>query len=373
MLIVDEQNWIEKELKDKGFDLFDFFENYQVMDLDSFCSLPLQRRSEILLVNTQTLLDHPRLQEKFQTIINTFMGVVFFHEQKNQKAQEWVLNQAAFITKILGEYALPMPQLQWTMLSNQMQFFWNVLQEQRQLQKHMTAFSQELDQVMRTAESEMIRAKKIHEVLIPKRSEEIKGVHFTNKYAAGDGGGGEFYDLYQTPQKVYQILVSSQSYLISSALLGLLNKYKEQEFNPTAFLKDAKAEIATINDSKKKKSHVDIMLLELDLTQLVLTSHNPSQAEFVSLQNGVVSLDAPYKLSKSEKFFLFSPGFMMNWKEVQTRLDIHTFLNSQASKETNELLTELFFQLKLDRTSEFLKKDATTVIMEVNRHGIHKV
>src|SRR5689334_15103545 len=131
MIIVDERSFIEKQLSEKGFEVFDFYENHSVMDVASFCKLNLHKRAYILLVDTETLLRHENMQESFKAIINTFLGVVFFHEHSNAKAQTWVENQAAFLTKIVGEYSLPMPQLQWTMLSNQMQFFWSILQEQK--------------------------------------------------------------------------------------------------------------------------------------------------------------------------------------------------------------------------------------------------
>lgn len=372
MIIVDDSNWVKDQLEEKGFSILDFFENHQVLTPEGFTDLPLQRRAEILLVNTKALLAKPALQGKFEAVMNTFLGVVFFHEQKDQKAQDWVQNQAAFMTKIVGEYALPMPQLQWTMLSNQLQFFWNILQEQKLLQKHMAKFSIELDQVMRTAEAEMARAQKIHEVLVPKRNDEIKGVHFQHRYAAGDGGGGEFYDLHQTPQKVYQILVSSQSYLISSALLGLLNQSKQKDFNPTKFLQDAAAEIQTINGSKKKQSEVSLNLFEIDLSQLVISPLAQQGVEFYSSISGQVKIEAPYKLSKNERLFLFSPGFTANWNELRPKETVHSFLKNDR-RTGHDVLSELFFQLKMDQDSDFLKKDATAVMMEVNRHGIHQV
>ncbi len=371
MIIVDERQFIQKELEDKGFGLFDFFHNPQVMSVAEFVKLPLHRRAEVLLVDTETLLKNPAHQESFRAIINTFLGVVFFHDHSNQKAQQFVETEAAFLTKIVGEYSLPMAQLQWTMLSNQLQFFWTLLEEQKNLQKHMTAFSRELDQVLRSAEMEMARAKKIHEVLIPRRHDEIKGVYFSNKYAAGDGGGGEFYDLFQSAGKVHQILVSSQSYLISSSLLGLLTRHKQKDFDPYEFLKDAEGEIAVINGAKKKKSEAEVLVLELDLSKLTLKLYGKGKAEFYSQKKGPVQLQQPYQLEKGENVIVFSQGFLFNWKETH-KTDIASFVKTQTLKP-EELLSELFFQLKMDQDSQFLKRDATVAMMEVKRHGIHQV
>ncbi len=371
MIIVDERKFIEKEMDEKGFTVFDFWQDHKVMSVAEFCKLPLNRRADVLLVDTESLLRRPELQESFRTIINTFVGVVFFHEHSNAKAQSWVESEAGFLTKIVGEYSLPMAQLQWTMLSNQLQFFWTLLEEQKKLQKHMMEFSQELDHVLKSAAEEMARAKKIHEVLIPRRHDEIKGVFFSNRYAAGDGGGGEFYDVLQSNGRVFQILVSSQSYLISSSLLGLLNKHKQKDFDPVAFLKDADAEIGVINGAKKKKSEVEVLVLDLDTSKLTLTLHGKGKAEFYSQKNGPVQVQESYQLEKGENLIVFSPGFLFNWKETH-KVDVSTYLKNQPLK-SNDILSELFFQLKMDKESPFLKRDATVAMMEVKRHGIHQV
>lgn len=375
MIILDERHFLTKELESKGFEVFDFYENHKVMDLKSFNALELKRRGEFLLVDTQTLLNHPDMQETFKSVMNTFLGAVFFHEHSNEKAQGWVQNEGAFLTKIIGEYSLPMAQLNWTILSNQLQFFWNLIEDQRKLQKHIAQFSVELDQVLQNAEVEMNKAKKIHEALVPRRNDEIKGVLFTNKYAAGDGGGGEFYDLIQTPSKVFQILVTSQSYLISSAILGILGQHREKEFNADAFLKDAHAEIETINGAKKKKSVVDLMIIELDLNTLNLKVHTESKAELYSQVNGKLNLkkNDSYQLAKSEKVIVFSSGFLFNWSEGHSEKDLFNFLKTHQKATTHELMSEFFIQLKEGHKETFLQKDATVVMMEVNRHGIHKV
>ena len=383
MVLLDERDFLGKQLMDQGFHIFDFYENHQTYSLATFCELPLNRRADVLLVDTQTVLDHPELQEKFKTIINTFLGVIFFHEQKNVKAQSWVQDQAGFLSKIIGEHSLPMPQLAWTMLSNQLQFLWTMMVEQKNLQKHIVKFSHELDQVLQSAESEMLKAKKIHEVFIPKRSDEIKGVSFLNKYAAGDGGGGEFYDLLQVGNKVYQILISSQSYLISSALIGLVNLHKQKEFRAEAFLQDALAEIQIINGAKKKKSEVEVVIIEMDTSQLALKLYGWGHTEFYSQLKGKVDLGLtasheslvtePYYLAKGEKMIVFSPGFIFNWREGHIKQELYSFLKNHHQLTQTDLMMEIFLQLSLVKETNFLSRDATVVMMEVNRHGIHQI
>jgi len=378
MVLLDERKFLELELEAQGLGIFDFYEGHQNFNMKTLCELPLNKRADILLVDTQTVLNYPELEEKFKVIINTFLGVIFFHEEKNESAQTWVLTQAAILNKIIGNYSLPMAPIHWTMLSNQLQFLWNLLGEQKSLQKHMIKFSQDLDLALQSAESEMIKAKKIHEVLIPKRSDEIKGVSFLNKYAAGDGGGGEFYDLHQSANKVYQILIASQSYLISSSLIGILNLHKQKDFSPEDFLRDAKSEIETINGSKKKKSEVEIVVLELDTAHLSLKKFGHGKAEIFSMKNGKVDFDLTdsngiYQLAKGEKLLVLSPGFIFNWKEGRIKEELYSFINNHHQLSQTDLVMELFLQLSLVKEADFLSRDSTVVMMEVNRHGIHKI
>lgn len=374
MIILDERSFLLKNLENQGFDLFDFFVDYKVLDLNSFNQLPLQRRADFLLVDTQSLLNKLEKLEEFKAVANTFAGILFFHEGNNQQALDWVGQQAAFQNKIIGQHELPMSPIHWNILSNQMNFLWALLQEQKALQNHMIQFSQELDHVLQTAEKEMIKARKIHEVLVPKRSDEIKGIHFLNRYAAGEGGGGEFYDLIQSGTNIYQVLVTSQSYLISSALIGLMNQHRQKDFNVEAFLRDALAEIDTINSSKKKKSEVELHIIEIDTINLNLRVINSGNSLLYSFKNGLLPQNKgdKHQLERGEKVLLLSTGFVHNWKESQSQ-ELSKYLNNHHELSSSEILIELFYEIKKCQKGEFLMKDSTVVMMEVNRHGMHKI
>jgi hypothetical protein len=375
MIILDEREFLEKELNQRGFEIFDFFQDRRVLSMESFVALDLKRRNEIVLVDTETILSHPQLQEQFKTLLNTFIGVIFFHEHKNSPGQNWVKNESSYLKKIIGEYCLPMPELSWNILSNQMQFFWTLIEDQKNLQKHLAQFSYELENVLQNAEEEMQKAKKIHDTLIPKRNEEIKGIAFSYKYLAGDGGGGEFYDLIQSNSKIFHIIFSGQSYLLSSAVMALLSTQKEKKFRPETFIKDVSQEAETINNSKKKKSEFDLLVTEIDPVTLTLKVHTQSNADLYSYSHGRLKLQKgdSYQLIKGEKLIVFSSGFIFNWGEGHPKDDLYDLLKKEEHLSSGELMSELFFQLKEGKEGQFLKKDATMLLMEVNRHGIHKV
>lgn len=374
MLIVDERNIIQTELVGKGFDLFDYFENTKVSDLKSFCLLPLKRRSDLLLVDAETVRTQPELLEKFKSVMNTFSGIIFFYDQENKKSQDWLTLEASLLQKIIGDYSFPMSQLRWTILSNQLQFFWNNCEEQRYLQKHIAKFSQELDQLLQTTESEVNKAKKIHEILIPKRNEELKGIHFISKYAVGEGGGSEFFDLHSVGNKIFLIVMSCQSYLVSSALLSILGTQKQTGFEPNKFLKDAQDEIENIGHTRRRKSDTDLLVLEIDSTSLQMSAWGDSKVELYSQKTGKVfkmTDSETYRLSRGEKIIVFSSGFLFNWSQRASKQEMTSFLKQNEHLRLSELLTEMFFQLKKENTA--LAKDSTVLMMEIKRHGIHQI
>jgi hypothetical protein len=384
MVLLDEHQFLQSAFEEQGFELFGFYDSHQVLDMKNLCDLPLIKRSDVLVVDTNTVLKHPELEEKFKVVLNTFLGVIFIQSTDNLQAIKWVESHSSFLSKIIGLCHLPMSSVQWAVLKNNLTFLWTLSEEQKALQNHLVKFSFELDEALQNAELEMLKAKKVHQVLVPRKSEEIKGVTFANKYAAGQGGGGEFYDLHQTSTKVYQILVSSQSYLISSSLIGLLNLFKQKDFNPGEFLDEAKKEIDTINSSKKKMSQVDIIIIELDSSSLSLRTYGRGKSKFISSLNkeidfgltqkfGADSSTQSYQMKKGEKIFVFSAGFLFNWEGDQRKMKLPQFLELNQHKSQAELMTELFVQLDQNKNSEFLNKDATVIMMEVNRHGIHQI
>jgi hypothetical protein len=80
-----------------------------------------------------------------------------------------------------------------------------------------------------------------------------------------------------------------------------------------------------------------------------------------------------YQLAKGEKMIVFSPGFIFNWREGRINQELYTFLRNHHELNQTDLMMEIFLQLSLVKEAEFLSKDATVVMMEVNRHGIHQI
>ena len=119
-----------------------------------------------------------------------------------------------------------------------------------------------------------------------------------------------------------------------------------------------------------------MVVLELDTNQLNLKAYGWGKAEYFSQKNGKIEL-APgasaYQLNKGEKVIVFSPGFLFNWKEGKIKHELYSFIKNHHQLSQNDLMMELFLQLSVVKDNDFLTKDATVTMMEVNRHGIHQI
>jgi hypothetical protein len=235
----------------------------------------------------------------------------------------------------------------------------------------------------------MLKAKKIHEGVVPRRTEDLKAVQLTSKYAVGEGAGSEYFDVIRGQNFVHLVFLHTTSYLASSCLMGLLNKYKggPMGLDPQLFLQEAAFEIRGINANKKKPVDVQMLLLRLDQASLKCEGHAFGTFELFSQEHGFRALPQlsgfdsqkmeesrfSFSLTRGEKVVVFSPGFIFNWNETRPAAERGPFITTNQNLSGAELLMELFFQLKKQSSGDFLAKDATAVMMEVNRHGIQQV
>jgi len=373
MYIVDDQNLICKNLDQYGFEFQEFSDQVEILRFEDFTHLNLKKRLDIVLINGMNLIDHLDSLENIKSILNTFNGAYIFFEKNCEKSIDKIFSNLAAFPKILGIHQFPLKTDDWILLSNQFQFFWNLMNEQKNLQNHIIQFSRELDQLMSHSKKDLNTIKKVHAAFHPKRVQNLKGLNITSKYVAGDAGGAEFFDLIEENHHVFKFLLHSESYLISSAVMGILNSHKSGSFKVEEFLSDAWNEINTINSSKKKKAKVEILVIEFDMLNLSFKTYGNSSAIGISKKEmfDLIKLEGSYTLSKNETFLFLSPGFISNWKEVDPGLDLIKFLNTHIKANNTDLMSELFFHLKSKNFQN--KKDASVVMLEVNRYGIHQV
>jgi hypothetical protein len=389
MRIIDSHGRIQAALSEHHFDVEDFYSSLSVWGPQEFLTAPLEARSNALLIDVGSLASQ-QINDALLAMINTYPAVLLFLSEKASVEQEtWAQKLLAVSDKVTAIFHLPLKGSEVDLVRNQLLYFWRQSLERQRFREQMVRFSQEMDELVRGAHLEMLKAKKIHEGVVPRRSEDLKAVQLTSKYAVGEGAGSEYFDVIRGQGQVHLVFLHTTSYLASSCLMGLLNKYKGGPLGlePQLFLQEAAFEIRGINANKKKQVEVQMLLMRIDQATLKCEGYAFGSFELFSQEKGSVLLpqlagfDAQkieesrfnITLERGEKVVVFSPGFIFNWNEAREPRERMSFLKDNQALAGPELLMEMFFQLKKKSSGDFLAKDATAVMMEVNRHAIQQV
>ena len=389
MLIIDSHKRILPAFQKHGLDVEDFFSDLRVSDVGAFSKTTLEERKDVLLIDAESFAGK-KLEDDFLPRFHTFTGLIVFMPATASGGTTAFLEQLMMLSdRVVAIHTLGMPQAQWELVRNQLLMFWRQQQDRETLRSQMVHFSQQMDELIRAAHQDMHRAKKIHEDVVPRRMEELKGATIYSKYAVGEGAGSEYFDLMRGPTHSHMVYLHTNSYLASSCLMGILNKHKEQHtgLDEDLFLQEAATELKGINAHKKKPVHVEILSMKIEHGSFKCEGHCFGGFEiFAQLQGPLALGDVrefrpeekarahfSFQMERGEKVIVFSPGFIFNWNEKQTQVSREAFWKTNPRLNGPELLMEMFFQLKRQSSGDFLAKDATAVMIEVNRHAIQQV
>jgi hypothetical protein len=185
----------------------------------------------------------------------------------------------------------------------------------------------------------------------------------------------EFYDLIQSGNKLFQLIISTQSYLLSSSLLGLISASNETGFDAESFIVQAQKELQAVNQSKKKLISLDICLLEIDMNLQTLRALHSTQAQFYNSEGDQVLLPVGEikELKKGDQIWVFSPGLVYNWEKANNAHQFKQVFLENKTSNRQELLSEIFFKLKEINNPHPLERDSIGLMLEVKKHGIYKV
>ena len=230
---------------------------------------------------------------------------------------------------------------------------------------------------------------KISKKIIPIRKEKIKGITISSKYIAGLDSGGEFFDLNKGENQLTIFLSSVNSYSLSTFFLGFYESVKklgvvnrdsltklfgsiENELNGLLVTPDLRAEITVLV--------VDLVTYKLwgiNFGQVVLKSNmnghivgNNNRPSCENLKNSEISL----QLKRGEKILIISPGYLKCSEDVFEKNKLLSYIENLEGKDNNEILSELFFQVKKNNlSSDFLKCDSSILCLEVDPNAIMQV
>ena len=249
-----------------------------------------------------------------------------------------------------------------------------------------------LDEKISDLEDNLQKIKKIHKYVVPKRKQIVKGITLHNRYAVGEGSGGEFLDFIQTNQKLLIFLSSSPSYVISSMTLSyfgyLIQKKELSTESITTFLKGFTKDIREFSLDKldMTENRIKICLLLIDLSSFDCTGYNFGESIIISEEQQILGGNSfpltaellpkasfNFKLNRGQKIVLVSPGLRSNCNDYIQQVPLVDYIKNLISKKSSDILDEIFFELKKDLKANFLNKDSTACYIEVDSNAIIKM
>lgn len=235
--------------------------------------------------------------------------------------------------------------------------------------------------------SELHRLKRLHERLVPMRGEKLKGLSIHSKFAAGESSGGEFFDTVAREKEVLVLLASSRSYIASSAILGHFEELRSKNSFDDASLESFVTALS-YELKKLQSGDVELLLFTIDMKTMEIKGYNYGAAtiwkdgsainkanELEVNPNFVEKARIEFKLARGEKVLVRSSGLAKNLAQTDYAKDENwlAFLDKSTDKSAQELLSELFFQLKKNVETDFLKTDASAILIEVDKNAIVQV
>ncbi|ATH09061.1 hypothetical protein BIY24_14245 [Halobacteriovorax marinus] len=230
---------------------------------------------------------------------------------------------------------------------------------------------QSIEKVMSAAINELQRVKEIHEKLVPIREESFKGMSATSKFAAGESAGGEFFDIISSDTEMLLLLARSRSYLVSSIVM---NQFDELRSNSTfsdekidQFIKSLNLEVEN-SKVKEDKRKLDILFVRVDLKKMISRVWKSGNCEL--LIDGKNMEESEFSIERGQKLFVLSSGLLEN---APGKVSLLSTVKENVSKSRREILDEVFYNLKKEKSSMFLSHDATMIIFEVNKNAIIQI
>ena len=230
---------------------------------------------------------------------------------------------------------------------------------------------------------------KISKKIIPLRKEKIKSITVSSKYIAGLDNGGEFFDLKKGENQLIIFLSSVNSYTLSTFFMSFYEDIKSLSHVNRENL----ADIIKSNEEKlnelitKPEIKAEIGIFVIDLVTYKLWGMNFGKLMLKSNMNGLITGNSYHpatdniekseitlQLKRDEKILIFSPGYLKCVEDFFEKDKFLPFIESIENKDTNEILSELFFQIRKENlNSDFLKYDSSILCLEVGSNAIMQV
>lgn len=231
----------------------------------------------------------------------------------------------------------------------------------------------DLEKIYEYTKSELTRVKDLHDRFVKVRIDKLKGMTLTSKFMAGEKSGGEFFEILQNDHEVVFIQAGSDSYIMSSMLLGEIETLKEKAV--TGSLQTHSEQFLKVinHHASENKAELSYCLMSINLKNLHASFNIKGQAHLF-YENEWISFDQPMqlKLKPKQRLCLISDGAFKNWT-ILSKKQIENFFRSNTSMPTRDLINEFFFEVSRNKTGNFLVYDALMASVDVEEKVIYQV
>ncbi len=231
----------------------------------------------------------------------------------------------------------------------------------------------DLDKIYEFTRSELVKIKDLHDRFVKVRTDKLKGITLTSKFMAGEKSGGEFFEILQNDQEIIFIQAGSDSYILSSMLLGEIETLKEKAITGSLH-NHAEQFLKIVNHhAAENKGDLTYCMMSLNLKNLHASFNIKGQGHLF-YDNEWISFDKPMqlKLKPKQRLCVISDGSFKNWT-LLSKKQIESFFKSNEGMPTRDLINEFFFEVSRNKTGSFLVYDALMAVVEIEENKIYQV
>jgi hypothetical protein len=231
----------------------------------------------------------------------------------------------------------------------------------------------ELDKIYKFTQSELVKIKDLHDRFVKVREDKMKGVTLTSKFMAGEKSGGEFFEILQDEHEVIFIQAGSDSYILSSLLLGEIQALKEK-INGGSLQTLTEQFIELLNyHCSENKGELTYCIMSLNLKSLNVSFKVKGQGHLF-FNDEWISFDAPIKLKlrPKQRLLIISDGAFKNWT-LLSKKPVAKFFKTNSAMSTKDLIKEFFFEVSRNKKGHFLDCDALMATVEIEESRIYQV
>ena len=232
----------------------------------------------------------------------------------------------------------------------------------------------DLDKIYEFTKSELTRIKDFHDRFVKVRVDQLKGTKLTSKFMAGEKSGGEFFEVIQNDQEILFIQAGSDSYLLSSIILGEIETLKEKS-NAVNLQNEAEQFQKIINHhANENNAQVTYCMMNLNLKTLLASFTLKGQGH-IFYQGDLISFDQPMKLKLKprDRLCVISEGSMKNWQLLNAKVSTKKFFIKNNETETKDLINEFFFEVSRTKAGNFLIYDALMAVLEIEENTLYQL